>query len=120
MTHFRLLSPNLRCHLQVPAAKAADAEELFDELPVDEVLGCLLKEGRLRLRWPLKPLRPLSFLCPPRLTKLTSASSSSLKAAVRGAGAGVAVADAVDEELEEEAEEETLLIGVAAFSAGRP
>ena len=117
--HLRLLSPNLLCHLHTPAAKEEEADGLLEELPVDGALGCLLKAGRLRLRWPRLPLRPLSFLWPPRLTKLTFASSSSLKAAVRGAGAGVAAADAVDEELEGK-EDETLLIGAAVFSVGRP
>ena len=93
-------------------------DELFEELPVDEGLDCLLKAGRLRLRWPRLPLRPRSFLWAPLLTKLTSASSSSLKAAVIGDGAGVAAAEAVDEEREEE--DETLLIGGAVFSTGRP
>ena len=79
-----------------------DAEELlFDEFPVDEVLCCLLKDGLLRLLWPLLLLRALSNpLPPPLLTKLTSASSSSLKAAVNDADA-VAVDEGVEDEEED-------------------
>ena len=106
MVHFRLLSPKRRCQRHVPAAKAAEVEELLEKLPVDDELGCLLKAGRLRLRWPLLPLRPLSlFLWPPRLTKFISASSSSLKAEVKddeGGADAAAAAVVVDEAFEEE------------------
>ena len=103
VTHFKLLSPKRLCQRHVPAAKEEEADELLEAFPVDEAFCCLLKAGRLRLRWPLLPLRPLSlFLWPPLFTKLTSASSSSLKAEVNGdvveAVAAEEVVD-VDEEL---------------------
>ena len=121
MVHFKLLSPKRRCQRHVPAANEAEAEELFEELLVDDELFCLLKDGRLRLRWPLLKLRPLSlFLWPPRLTKFMSVSSSSLKAGVKddavavAAAAGAAV---VDEAFEDEV---MWLMGFENFSVGRP
>ena len=79
-----------------------DEELLFEELPVDESPCCLLNAGLLRLRWPLLLLLArLKFLPPPLLTKLTSVSSSSLKAAVKDADA-VAVDEGVEDEEEDE------------------
>ena len=89
--------------MQVPGAKDEDddVELLFDAFPVDEEFCCLLKLGLLRLRWPLLLLRFLSKpLPPPLLTKFTSDSSSSLKAAVKGDDAV-----GVDEGVEDEGED---------------
>ena len=102
------MSPKRRCQRQVPDGKEEedDNEELlFEAFPVDESPCCLLKAGLLRLRWPLLLLMAqLKFLPPPLLTKLTSVSSSSLKAAVNDADA-VAVDEGVEDEEEDEMEE---------------
>ena len=86
MQHLRLFSPNLRCHLQVPAGN--DGLELLLLLLllelVDEAFGKRLNPGLLWLRWPRLRLRPLSFpLEFPWRIWLTS-ESSSLKAEVKG------------------------------------
>ena len=49
VTHFRLLSPNILCHLQVPEGKEDDGA-LLAEFPAAEVFESLLKLGLLRLR----------------------------------------------------------------------
>ena len=78
---------------------------MFAAFPVDGSPCCLLNAGLLRLRWPLLLLLArLKFLPPPLLTKLTSVSSSSLKAAVKDVDA-VAVDEGVEDEEEDEKEE---------------
>ena len=121
VTHFKLLSPKRLCQRQVPAANEEEEDELLEAFPVEDALCCLLKDGRLRLRWSLFELRPLSlFLWPPRFTKLTSASSSSLKAEVNVDGVGAVAAVEVADVGEELGNELTWLMGVVAFSVGRP
>ena len=74
---------------------------MFEGFPVDEALCCLLKDGLLWLLWPLLMLLALLKPLPPLLlTKLMSASSSSLKAAVNGVDAVP-----VDERVEDEKED---------------
>ena len=102
------MSPKRRCQRQALDGKDEeddDEELLLAAFPVDESPCCLLNAGLLRLRWPLLLLLArLKFLPPPLLTKLMSASSSSLKAAVNDADA-VAVDEGFEDEEEDEMEE---------------